>query len=62
MSGPITLQAGSPCINAGVGVGLTEDYDGNAVADPPDMGAYESAYPPAGGGLLTSMTMFMGMN
>ena len=35
------LQAGSPCINAGIDVGLTEDYDGQAVDDPPEIGAYE---------------------
>jgi len=35
------LQAGSPCINAGIDVGLTTDYDGQAVSDPPDIGAYE---------------------
>ena len=35
------LQAGSPCINAGIDVGLTTDYDGQAVDDPPEIGAYE---------------------
>ena len=39
------LQAGSPCINAGIDVGLTTDYDGNLVPYPtgtnPDIGAYE---------------------
>ena len=35
------LQAGSPCINAGIDVGLTTDYDGQAVSDPPEIGAYE---------------------
>ena len=35
------LQAGSPCINAGVDVGLTTDYDGRAVGNPPEIGAYE---------------------
>lgn len=35
------LQAGSPCINAGVYVGLTTDYDGQPVGNPPDIGAYE---------------------
>ena len=37
------LQATSPCINAGVDVGLTEDYDGNLVPQgaTPDIGAYE---------------------
>lgn len=40
-----TLQSGSPCINAGVDVGLTRDYAGNPVPVPigsaPDIGAYE---------------------
>jgi hypothetical protein len=35
------LQAGSPCINAGLNVGLLTDYDGVAVGDPPEIGAYE---------------------
>ena len=35
------LQVGSPAIDAGVDVGLTEDYDGQAVGDPPEIGAYE---------------------
>jgi hypothetical protein len=35
------LQAGSPAINAGVNVGLTLDYDGVAVGNPPEIGAYE---------------------
>jgi hypothetical protein len=36
-----TLQEGSPCINAGVDVGLTEDYAGNPIVGTPDIGAYE---------------------
>lgn len=39
--GDYHLQAGSPCINAGIDVGLTTDYDGQAVDDPPEIGAYE---------------------
>ena len=35
------LQTGSQCINAGIDVGLTTDYDGQAVSDPPEIGAYE---------------------
>lgn len=35
------LQAGSDCINAGIDVGLTTDYEGNAVSSPPEIGAYE---------------------
>lgn len=35
------LLIGSPCINNGVNVGLTEDYDGYSVSDPPEMGAFE---------------------
>lgn len=38
-----TLQVTSPCINAGVNVGLTEDYAGGKVPQGarPDIGAYE---------------------
>ena len=35
------LQAGSPAINAGVYVNLTTDYDGQPVANPPEIGAFE---------------------
>jgi hypothetical protein len=35
------LQAGSPCINAGVNVSLTPDYAGAAVGNPPEIGCYE---------------------
>jgi len=35
------LQDTSPCINAGVNVGLTEDYAGNPLVGVPDIGAYE---------------------
>jgi len=37
------LQGGSPCINAGIDVGLTQDYDGNTVPNgwAVDIGAYE---------------------
>ena len=35
------LQSGSPCVNAGVNVGLTTDYAGNPVNNPPSIGAYE---------------------
>jgi hypothetical protein len=35
------LQAGSGCINTGIDVGLTTDYDGQAVSAPPEIGAYE---------------------
>jgi hypothetical protein len=41
--GDFRLQAGSPCINAGVNVGATTDMDGNPVGSPPDIGAYERA-------------------
>jgi parallel beta-helix repeat protein len=39
------LQSGSPCIDAGTDVNLTQDYDGNAVpqGSAPDIGAYEYA-------------------
>jgi hypothetical protein len=36
-----TLQATSPCINAGVDVGLTTDYVGNSIVGLPDIGALE---------------------
>ena len=41
------LTSASPCINAGVGVGLTTDYAGNTVPQgaTPDIGAYESGPP-----------------
>ena len=38
------LQAGSPCINAGIATGhafITTDYDGQPVGNPPEIGAYE---------------------
>jgi hypothetical protein len=35
------LASDSPCINAGVNVGLTEDYEGNPIVGLPDIGAYE---------------------
>lgn len=36
-----SLQSSSPCINAGVSVGLTQDINGNPISGNPDMGAYE---------------------
>jgi hypothetical protein len=36
------LRANSPCINAGTDVGLTEDFRGREIIDPPDIGAYQS--------------------
>ena len=45
-----TLQEGSPLINAGINVGLTDslDFAGNAISDPPDIGPfeYQSGAPP----------------
>lgn len=35
------LKAGSPCINAGVDVGIREDYYGRPVKSKPDIGAFE---------------------
>lgn len=35
------LQSGSPCINAGVDVGLTTDYGGFSIVGNPDIGAWE---------------------
>ena len=40
-TGGFTLQATSPCINAGMDVGLTQDYAGNPIVGLPDIGAYE---------------------
>src|SRR5450759_738449 len=35
------IQSNSPAIDAGLDVGLTSDYVGNAIQKPPDIGAYE---------------------
>jgi hypothetical protein len=35
------LTSGSPCIGTGIDVGLSLDYDGVAIGDPPDIGIYE---------------------
>ena len=35
------LRSSSPCIGAGIDVGLTTDYDGNASNIPPSIGAFE---------------------
>lgn len=42
-AGDFSLQAGSPCLNAGANVGLTTDFAGNPVpfGSAPDIGAYE---------------------
>ena len=40
-SGDFTLQAGSPCIDAGTNWGQTQDYTGKAITGTPDRGAYE---------------------
>ncbi len=40
-SGDFQLQPDSPCINAGVNVGLTQDYTGRSIVGLPDIGAYE---------------------
>ena len=40
------IQSNSPAINAGLDVGLTTDYAGNAVQNPPEIGAYEYASNP----------------
>lgn len=45
-TGDFTLQSGSPCIGAGVSIpGLTTDYAGNPVANPPSIGAFEYVAP-----------------
>lgn len=41
VGGGYHLDTGSPAENAGVSVGLITDYDGNAVSDPPEIGAFE---------------------
>ena len=41
-----TLQPGSPAVWTGVSVGLTTDYAGNPVHNPPSIGAYEFFLPP----------------
>ena len=41
VGGIFTLQSSSPCINAGVDVGLTTDYLENPISGLPDIGAYE---------------------
>lgn len=45
-----SLQAESPCIDAGLDVDLTTDYAGNTVGSTPDIGAYEyqTESPPTG--------------
>jgi len=35
------LQSNSPCINAGINIGLTKDYAETPIVGKPDMGAYE---------------------
>ncbi len=35
------LLSDSPCMNAGVDVGLSEDFDGKVISNPPEIGAYE---------------------
>ena len=42
-AGNFSLQRGSPAIDAGVDVSLTQDYEGNSLVGLPDMGAYEYA-------------------
>lgn len=44
-TGDFTLQAGSPAINAGVNVGLTQDILGNPIVGLPEIGAYEYIAP-----------------
>ena len=40
-SGNFHLQSTSPCINKGVNVELTNDFEGNTINAQPDIGAYE---------------------
>jgi len=44
-NGNFRLQAGSPAINAGKDVGLSQDLDGRAIDGLPDMGAFEYTAP-----------------
>ena len=39
--GDFSLGISSPCINAGIDVGLITDYAGNSITGNPDIGAYE---------------------
>jgi uncharacterized repeat protein (TIGR02059 family) len=41
------LRPSSPCIGAGINVGLTTDYDGNTSKNPPSIGVYEYDSKPA---------------
>lgn len=51
------LLLSSPCIDAGVSVGLTQDHSGNAIEGPPDIGAHESlSSAPIGLPLVTTMS------
>ncbi|HEY6019709.1 MAG TPA: choice-of-anchor Q domain-containing protein [Candidatus Paceibacterota bacterium] len=38
---PFSLQEGSPAIDAGTDVGITEDIEGTSRDSQPDIGAYE---------------------
>ncbi len=46
LAGDNSLQSSSPCIKAGVNVGLTQDYSGVPVTLPPDVGARQSGTAP----------------
>jgi hypothetical protein len=61
-SGDFTLQAGSPCRDAGVDVGLDTDYAGNPVpvGAAPDIGAYEwQGAGPEGAGPISDLSLGM---
>lgn len=51
------IASGSPCIHSGWQVGLTNDYDGNAVGTNPDIGAYEKISSSAGGGIRMGLAL-----
>ncbi len=58
-TGNYTLQATSPCINAGTNLGLTKDLAGNIVpvGGAPDMGAYEYGTATAPKPAISSVTI-----
>jgi len=56
------LQSTSPCIDTGVNVGLTRDFEGSGIVGLPDIGAYEYQYiiPPVPSDALPIVTNVKG--